>query len=611
MKEKIKNNILLLFMMLIGIGILALFMHIIINTYYYTEVYYEMKNYHISIFAQGAGRTPCVTKGVNITQKFTSKNNSLNQINILFLQPNESTNSNINVKIFEEKSNKKIFDGNVFLGNLKPNYNLKITFENQKFSKNKEYRIEILGLDGEETNSIQFPYGYTNNNISACQVNGKSQNNALVIDTIYAGMLNTKEQCIVFGLLAILLSILIVLFDMQKYVLEKLELNPKIMLKNIISNWYLTVSMIAFYLLNIRTSEIQYSFLSISIFVFILVTSQFNSLFSIVKKSNKYLNLYSFLSTLGICFYLNDLFCNNIENSILSNFFLKYNIQFNYTVIGIVLTLISSIVIFLGIQAITKYLINLLKNVFTDISKKEWFFYGILFLLIVIYVVFVSINTTISYGVGDALYTSDSDGLVLGNAYLNIYHSENDMRQPLFAVFAMPFIGIAYLFSLVLPNLVFVKPLCINLIQIVMLLATTIILSKLLNFNAVERVLFVILSFCTYTFLLFTIMMEQYIVAYFWLITFIYLVVNQKQDVLALSATSGTLVTGLILSPFIVNHFHWKDYKEIVSKITKCVLTFVMLIIIFNRIDILEDIFFKERIYESFVDENITILDKT
>ena len=100
MKEKIKNNILLLFMMLIGIGILALFMHIIINTYYYTEVYYEMKNYHISIFAQGAGRTPCVTKGVNITQKFTSKNNSLNQINILFLQPNESTNSNINVKIF-------------------------------------------------------------------------------------------------------------------------------------------------------------------------------------------------------------------------------------------------------------------------------------------------------------------------------------------------------------------------------------------------------------------------------------------------------------------------------------------------------------------------------
>ena len=72
-----------------------------------------------------------------------------------------------------------------------------------------------------------------------------------------------------------------------------------------------------------------------------------------------------------------------------------------------------------------------------------------------------------------------------------------------------------------------------------------------------------LLSCCSYSYLLSVIMMEQYIVAYFWLILFIYLYCENEGHFgrIVLWGAGGTLLTSMILLPLSSEHSPVSEFK--------------------------------------------------
>jgi len=83
-----------------------------------------------------------------------------------------------------------------------------------------------------------------------------------------------------------------------------------------------------------------------------------------------------------------------------------------------------------------------------------------------------------------------------------------------------------------------------------MLVIANLMLARIINLDTIGRVCFMLFTTVTYTSLLFSVMMEQYIVAYFWLIFVIYSYIEfKKASEISLSSAGGTLLTSLILIP--------------------------------------------------------------
>lgn len=564
--------------------------------------------YTYNYLTEGSGRTPTIEKDRVVSQKFIVTHNNLYKISILTLMPGISTDSNVNVKVIETKANKEIYNENINLGLVKDGQYFETFIENQSKSKNKEYEIIITGIDGTELNSVQFPYSSTPNGLfKGADVEGEAQENNFVLKISYINYISNKIQIIAWSTLLILGVICLCMFSNDKdLILKNINFNFEFMKKNFKNNWYWLISIFYAYMLFIRETKIEYYFLIVSFLFSAFILTQVKSLNKKIKEVSGKIKLFSFISTSGICYYTYKFQLLKVKN--LSVFEKIDDIVLDNFVF--IVTIFASFIIFALVTIFINYIIQKIKSVFEDITVKEKVMYIFLLLVIFGYTFYIFSNTTVPYGregaLFDVLFTSDSGRLVTDeNAYLSLYHGENDLRQPLYAVFAMPFVGFAYAISLLFPFASYMTPFMMNCMQIVLLFVANLMLAKLLKLKPVERVLFMILSFCTYMSLLFTIMMEQYLVAYFWLITFIYLVYNKKQDEICYAATSGTLLTNIILAPYMCDKISFKNIKELFISITKAVLVFIIFIIIFNRIDLLENILLKQEQYNTFIDNEI------
>ena len=167
------------------------------------------------MLTQGSGRTPQITAGVQVSQIFISHKNNLHEVGIFILMPSISTDSNVNVRVIETKSNEEIFNQDVFLGPVNDTEYLEIFFENQTNSKNKEYKIIVTGIDGNELNSVQFPYSsYPNDLLGECYESDNLQENNLVIkmEYILQKSMDLDYQLRMNGILLQLQKIKILLF---------------------------------------------------------------------------------------------------------------------------------------------------------------------------------------------------------------------------------------------------------------------------------------------------------------------------------------------------------------------------------------------------------------
>lgn len=228
---------------------------------------------------------------------------------------------------------------------------------------------------------------------------------------------------------------------------------------------------------------------------------------------------------------------------------------------------------------------------FRDISRWEWIFYGVLFLSASLFTVLLFNCTDAFYGTVhdfDVIYTSDSPELFNENAYLSLRGLQNDLRQPLFAVFAAPILGLPYLISRLLPHSEIFYVLAMSLPQIALMMLSFFLAARMLNLTGGKRMLLMGLFCASYPALLFTLMMEQYIIACFYLLLCIYLIVSKAPETeISLYAAGGTLLTSLILMPALTDLHPIRQFKDWFARMLQLVLGFVIFLLAFGRLDII------------------------
>jgi len=178
----------------------------------------------------------------------------------------------------------------------------------------------------------------------------------------------------------------------------------------------------------------------------------------------------------------------------------------------------------------------------------------------------------------DILYTSDTGTLVREDTYVGVNASPNDIRQPLFGVFAMPFHILPKLLARLLPQIPNLYPILIAILQGIALLIAFTLLARLMHLKGEGKIAFLLCLTCTYPTLLFILNLEQYILSVCYIILFIYMVIQKLPDTkLAYIAMTGSMLTSGILFPLLATKKEWK--KSIQTIFTTFVQCMVILLI--------------------------------
>lgn len=263
-------------------------------------------------------------------------------------------------------------------------------------------------------------------------------------------------------------------------------------------------------------------------------------------------------------------------------------------------------------EQIIKIIID--NKMFDNICAAEWILYSSLIIVSLILMIVSFFQTDAFYGTQykfDIIYTSDSPILIKNNVYLNLTHQENDIRQPLFAVFSIPFVSIPYFVGEIFNVSATVQAILVNSIQIVLLFISNFMLSKMMRLNSIKRISFMLLTFFTYTYLLFSLMMEQYIIAYFWLILSMYLISERKSlNKIVLWGAGGTLLTSIVLMIFIPEESPLTNFKKWFIDMMKYGCQFVVAILAFCRFDIFYYLLLNLSELCKYTGGNIKIIDK-
>jgi hypothetical protein len=179
--------------------------------------------------------------------------------------------------------------------------------------------------------------------------------------------------------------------------------------------------------------------------------------------------------------------------------------------------------------------------------------------LLVIYNLTGAFTTTLQadgrYIYWNVLYTTDSGNLYKDNYLLNIKAGQNDIRNPLFTLFALPFslpvLALSKLFFF-LPNIEWVLW---QAMQCCLLLISFLLLARLLEGGGAEPWFFC-LAAASYPTLFFALTVEQYIVPVFWLILLLYacLAGNPRAPLrrLLFFGAAGSLLSSGILFPLLL-----------------------------------------------------------
>lgn len=208
--------------------------------------------------------------------------------------------------------------------------------------------------------------------------------------------------------------------------------------------------------------------------------------------------------------------------------------------------------------------------------------------LIAIPVLYLMTNVFYSNGHSyDVVYTSDTTELIETNAYLNISAYQNDVRQPLFGLFSMPFAVAATLVSKLLFFIPNAYPIILGVMQAVLLFFCWVLLANMLRLQSGAKILFLVIAAATYPALLFALNMEQYVFALFWVILLIYASIeNLEQREFFFLASAGSLLTSGVFFPLLP---YPKGFKAKLVKLVQTGLIFLALVVVFGQLPLLKN----------------------
>lgn len=387
---------------------------------------------------------------------------------------------------------------------------------------------------------------------------------------------------------------------------------------NLKRNWYFPISAMAFFCLYSSPTFECLMGLLIALTASLVVTSQIPSFWACVKNARIGIKVVSLLTALGICWAGQTTFDANwcMSSKVHA---VESILPIPIDIVAVIGTLGAAVAVYFIYFCVLAFWEEMMKiiseyDIFGGTLTTERMVYLILMIASLALVVTSFAQTEAFYGTEyyvDIIYTSDSPSLVKGNVYLTLNHVENDLRQPLFAVFAAPFVGIPFLLGKLSGASASVQAMLVNMAQVVMLFAANFMLTKMMKLSSVKRVCFMLLTSCTYTHLLFILMMEQYIVAYFWLVFCVYLICeNHRPGRIALWGAGGTLLTSMVLLPFMSDKNPIRSFKAWFADMVKYGLEFVAVMLAFCRFDVILNLSAKTSSLIKFTGRNLTLMDK-
>ena len=255
--------------------------------------------------------------------------------------------------------------------------------------------------------------------------------------------------------------------------------------------------------------------------------------------------------------------------------------------------------------------LRLIRRWAASASRAEIWFLLIGGVLAVVAIVLAYSRSNAFYGGGmkyDVVYTTDSDSLVSGNAFFFVNAYENDIRQPMFAVFSMPFAVVAMLLSKILFFIPNAYPIVLACVQAVLLLFGFTLLARVLELNGTDRLLFLLLLLVSYPTLLFLFAVEQYVFAVFWVFVLLYgWHEREEHRELPFVAASGSLLTSGVLFPLL---FEGKSVKDRVRALVSGGLAFLAIFVVFARVPLLNRVLQNMKDVASFAGETVPIGDR-
>lgn len=222
---------------------------------------------------------------------------------------------------------------------------------------------------------------------------------------------------------------------------------------------------------------------------------------------------------------------------------------------------------------------------FDDFDKK-YFVIGSASIILCISSVYFVTKVFHNSGVDwDVVYRSDTGFHVKSNVWMTVNNQENDIRQPLFAIFSMPFSALAKIISTFLGFIPNSYAIILNILQAHLLLFSNYLVAKMIKLNGHAKLLFLLFSNFTYSWLLFYFNMEQYQFAVFYLLFGIYLIQTQEEytyiNFMSVGATGTLITSGLIL--FFSGKV--KEKKMYVSQLFRKGLLFLGVLAAFGRLN--------------------------
>jgi hypothetical protein len=284
------------------------------------------------------------------------------------------------------------------------------------------------------------------------------------------------------------------------------------------------------------------------------------------------------------------------------------------------IVVLISLMAFLFVYYIYQWLFNYVNSFVKDFigsldrTEKLYLILSSVIISLVIIVLFQLTNifsnpTTIQgWGLTDVLFTTDSHLLNKLDVYLSINALENDIRQPLFGLFSLPIAILAKMFSQILffvPNAYLIF---LSIFQLFILQISVVLLVKLINPNIKHKLILFLFINSTFSYMLFSIVMEQYILSVFWIIFFVYSYIEKrKTDTLSYIGATGSMVTSGILLGI---NFLSRDIKFIFKQTFKLLVSFLAVISISGQLPIVINSFVSIPYLMRFAGGSIPFIDR-
>lgn len=326
--------------------------------------------------------------------------------------------------------------------------------------------------------------------------------------------------------------------------------------KNLKANWYFPLSALAFFWPQVQwlvEPEIWHISLAITFICMLFISGQLPNLWNETRAHGWFVQMWTLLSACGILLrsqrFAYDALAGNASFQALVADSSANMARF----VSVALALGGFLFIYICLCWFWTRLGEMLRDclLFSKLTRWEWALYSLLALAEILCMARIFFATTAFYTNDpsgyDIIYTSDSGALVNNMGYLFITFPENDLRQPLFALFAAPFLGAPYFLGQILQLSPTSQAILVDAVQIVMLVLANLLLTRLLDLKPLERAALMLITSFTYAQMLGVLMMEQYIVAYFWLaLTLALLAANR--EAISSNITGGDI--NRIISPF-------------------------------------------------------------